>query len=200
MQTGESLYALALAGLGPDHPAMRRGIVALLGRQQAFGGWFDVNPYEQFRTPFRETQWALIALSSLYPNPKPRPHGWNGPLGPQPATLRTDSPGDLDPRPRADLGRARRRARSGRWSPSLATNRRWCDSRPAGRSGRVGDEAAIAGLARCLGDETQGRAPGRGRGVAADRQPAQRLAPAGRDRRPRLRLVAELAQALALAR
>ena len=61
---------LALAGLEPDHPAMRRGIVALLGRQQAFGGWFDVNPYEQFRTPFRETQWALIALSSLYPNRK----------------------------------------------------------------------------------------------------------------------------------
>ena len=79
MQTGESLYALSLAGLKPDHPAMRRGILALLGRQQAFGGWFDVNPYEQFRTPFRETQWALIALSSLYPNPKPRSAGLEWP-------------------------------------------------------------------------------------------------------------------------
>src|SRR5262249_38734021 len=84
MQTGESLYALSLAGLKPEDPAMRRGIVALLGRQQDFGGWFDINPYEQFRTPFRETQWALIALSSLYPEPHPLPHGWNGPLGPQP--------------------------------------------------------------------------------------------------------------------
>ena len=112
MQTGESLYALALAGLKPEHAAVRRGIVALLGRQQAFGGWFDVNPYEQFRTPFRETQWALIALSSFYPNPQPRPHGWNGPLGPQPQSLRADSPGGPDPRPGADLGHARGRSRA----------------------------------------------------------------------------------------
>ncbi len=142
MQTGESLYALALAGLKPDHSAMRRGIVALLGRQQAFGGWFDVNPYEQFRTPFRETQWALIALSSLYPNLKTRSPGWNGPLGPQPASLRTDSASnliaDLDriwDVPGADLMRqmivqpghenplvARRLA--GRWDGSV-TNRRF---------------------------------------------------------------------------
>src|SRR5262249_6440229 len=68
MQTGETLYALALAGMTAEHPALRRGIVALLTRQQSFGGWFDLNPYEQFRTPFRETQWALMALSSIYPN------------------------------------------------------------------------------------------------------------------------------------
>jgi HEAT repeat protein len=95
MQTGESLYALALAGRGPEDPAMRRGILALLTRQQPFGGWFDVNPYEQFRTPFRETQWALMALSTIFPNPRPAASGWNGPLGPQPATLRTQDPSNL---------------------------------------------------------------------------------------------------------
>ena len=95
MQTGESLYALALSGRKPDDPAMRRGIVALLTRQQAFGGWFDINPYEQFRTPFRETQWALMALSSLYPRIRARPDGWNAPLGPQPRTLRAGSPATL---------------------------------------------------------------------------------------------------------
>ena len=36
MQTGESLYALSLAGRGPDDPTMRRGILALLTRQQPF--------------------------------------------------------------------------------------------------------------------------------------------------------------------
>ena len=154
MQTGESLYALALAGLKPDHPAMRRGIVALVNRQQAFGGWFDVNPYEQFRTPFRETQWALIALSSLYPNPKTRSPGWNGPLGQEPVSLRTDSPGKLirdleriwDGRG-ADLER-KLIAQLGHESPlvRLAACR---------ALGRVGDESAIAGLVQCLGDESK---------------------------------------------
>jgi len=154
MQTGESLYALALAGKKPEHAAVRRGIVALLGRQQAFGGWFDVNPYEQFRTPFRETQWALIALSTFYPNPPPRPRGWNGPLGPQPQVLRIDSPGalirDLErvwDVPGADLQRAMVE-QLGHSSPLVRT--------AACRAlARVGNEAAIAELARCLGDETK---------------------------------------------
>jgi HEAT repeat protein len=95
MQTGESLYALAQAGLRPGHAALRRGAIALLGRQQPFGGWFDINPYEQFRTPYRETQWALIALATLYPATNPRARGWNNPLGRQPARLRCDSPATL---------------------------------------------------------------------------------------------------------
>ncbi len=154
MQTGESLYALASAGLEPGHPAMRRGIVALLIRQQAFGGWFDLNPYEQFRTPFRETQWALIALSSLYPNSKTRSPGWNGPLGQEPVSLRTDSAGklirDLEriwDGPGADLERTLI-AQLGHQSPlvRLAACR---------ALGRVGDESTLSGLARCLGDESK---------------------------------------------
>ncbi len=131
MQTGECLYALAQAGFKPENPAVRRGVLALLERQQAFGGWFDVNPYEQFRTPFRETQWALMALSTLYPNVKPRPRGWNGPFGTQPLALRVDDPGrlidDLDrvwdgPAPGCGL-------RSWR---NHAIQRRWCGWPPAG--------------------------------------------------------------------
>jgi hypothetical protein len=92
MQTGESLYALALAGLGPDHPAVRKGAIALLTAQKPFGGWLDLGPYEQFQTPFRETQWALIALSKLYPGPGTK--GWNEPMGPAPAAaeLASDAP------------------------------------------------------------------------------------------------------------
>ncbi|HEU5115170.1 MAG TPA: HEAT repeat domain-containing protein, partial [Isosphaeraceae bacterium] len=93
MQTGESLYALSLAGLKADHPAVRKGIRALLTAQGEFGGWLDLNPYEQFRTPFRETQWSLMALARFYPGPGTR--GWNGPLGPQPKRLRTDSASHL---------------------------------------------------------------------------------------------------------
>jgi HEAT repeat protein len=154
MQTGESLYALHLADRPPDDPAMRRGIVALLTRQQSFGGWFDVNPYEQFRTPFRETQWALMALSSLYPSPKPRLDGWNGPLGPQPRTLRNGSPAalirDLEriwDVPAADL-QAAIIAQLGHEAPMV----RYAACRTLGR---VGDGSTIVGLSKCLGDESK---------------------------------------------
>jgi len=154
MQTGESLYALALAGLKPEQDPMRRGIVALLSRQQDFGGWFDLNPYEQFRTPFRETQWALIALSSLYPNQKPLPKGWNGPLGPQPATLRSGSPAtlirDLEriwDAPSANL-QTLVVAQLGHESPLV----RYAACRALGR---VGDAQPIKSLVRCLGDESK---------------------------------------------
>lgn len=93
MQTGESLYALSLAGLKVDHPAVQKGVRALLTSQGRFGGWLDPNPYEQFRTPFRETQWALMALARYYPGPGTS--GWDGPLGPRPSRLRTDSASHL---------------------------------------------------------------------------------------------------------
>ncbi len=72
-QTGHCLYVLAVAGLDASHPAVRRGLVALLAAQEPFGGWYDdadpkrPHPYENFRTPFRETQFALMALSQLFP-------------------------------------------------------------------------------------------------------------------------------------
>ena len=176
MQTGESLYALALAGRRPDDPAMRRGIVALLSRQQAFGGWFDVNPYEQFRTPFRETQWALMALSSLYPNPKPSRTAGTARSAPSPHALRFRLAGmlirDLEriwDVPAADL-QALIVAQLGHESPLV----RYAACRALGR---VGGRAAISGLAKCLGDESKVVQPGRGRGVALDRQPPERLAP-----------------------
>jgi HEAT repeat protein len=155
MQTGESLYALSLAGRGPDDPDMRRGILALLSRQQSFGGWFDVNPYEQFRTPFRETQWALMALSTLYPIPRPPSAGWNGPLGPQPTRLRRDEPSaiirDLEriwDNPSPDLLRDVL-GQLDHPSPLV----RYAACRTLSRVGS--DAAGIDGLSRRLGDETK---------------------------------------------
>lgn len=72
-QTAHCVYVLAVAGLKPDHPAIRRAVLYLLRHQEPFGGWFDdedprhPHPYENFQTPFRETQFALMALSQLYP-------------------------------------------------------------------------------------------------------------------------------------
>lgn len=76
-QTGHSLYTLALAGYKADHPQIKRGVDYLLARQQEWGGWFDPRQsYENFRTPFRETQFAVMALSQLYPEAN-KQKGWN---------------------------------------------------------------------------------------------------------------------------
>lgn len=152
MQTGESLYALSLAGLPADHPAVRKGVVALLLRQKNFGGWLDISPYEQFQTPFRETQWALLSLSRIYP--KGGTKGWNGPLGPQPETLRVDSASHV----LRDLERI--------WEPPTPAVREALlallgDERPLVRLaacetlGRVGDESSLTGLVGRLGDESK---------------------------------------------
>ena len=76
-QTGHSLYTLALAGYRPDNAQIKRGVDYLLERQQEWGGWFDPRQsYENFRTPFRETQFAVMALSQLYPEAN-KQKGWN---------------------------------------------------------------------------------------------------------------------------
>jgi hypothetical protein len=66
-QTYHCLYALARAGYPPEHPQIARSLRFLLERQQEWGGWFDPKQsYENFRTPFRETQFAVMALSEFY--------------------------------------------------------------------------------------------------------------------------------------
>ncbi|MEO7651958.1 MAG: HEAT repeat domain-containing protein, partial [Bryobacteraceae bacterium] len=46
-------------------------------RQQHFGGWMDpLQSFENFRTPFRETQMSVLALSSYFPGDR-KGKGWN---------------------------------------------------------------------------------------------------------------------------
>ncbi len=86
-ETGHVLWALQAAGVPRDNPRVQKGLKYLLGRQQPFGGWFDpLQSFENFRTPFRETQFAVIALSSYYPGPD-KTKGWNSPA---PASLSAD--------------------------------------------------------------------------------------------------------------
>ena len=86
-QTGHALWALWAAGIPRDHPQVQKGLQYLLKRQQPFGGWFDPKQsFENFRTPFRETQFAVVALSAYYPREK-HEKGWNSP---QPEKLPQD--------------------------------------------------------------------------------------------------------------
>jgi hypothetical protein len=78
-QTGHALWALAVAGIPAGEPQVQRGLQYLLNRQQAFGGWMDpTQSFENFKTPFRETQFAVLALSTYYPLAG-RDGGWDAP-------------------------------------------------------------------------------------------------------------------------
>lgn len=75
-QTGHALWALAAAGIPREHPQVSKGLQYLLSRQQEFGGWLDpLQSFENFRTPLRETQMAVLALSAYYPR-QSRQKGW----------------------------------------------------------------------------------------------------------------------------
>src|ERR1044072_9196530 len=56
-QTGPALWGLAAAGTPVEHPQVQKAVRYLMNRQQPFGGWMDPRQsFENFKTPFRETQ------------------------------------------------------------------------------------------------------------------------------------------------
>ncbi|HTM49272.1 MAG TPA: hypothetical protein VL285_11340 [Bryobacteraceae bacterium] len=76
-QTGHALWALQAAGIPAVHPQVAKSIQYLLKRQQPFGGWMDpLQSFENFRTPFRETQMAVLGLSAYFHGPR-ESKGWN---------------------------------------------------------------------------------------------------------------------------
>ncbi len=79
-QTGHALWALRAAGIAATNQQVKKAIDYLLARQQSFGGWMDpLQSFENFRTPFRETQMAVLALSAYFPMAG-RSKGWNSPV------------------------------------------------------------------------------------------------------------------------
>ncbi len=75
-QTGHVLWTLATAGVPKEEPHVAKAIAYLMKRQQSFGGWMDpLQTYENFKTPFRETQFAILALSAYFPVGE-RAAGW----------------------------------------------------------------------------------------------------------------------------
>lgn len=68
-QTYHALYALAKAGAPKDEPHVAKAIEYALGRQTASGAWQGEPEYKNFDTPFRDTQYAVMALSEYFPGP-----------------------------------------------------------------------------------------------------------------------------------
>ena len=66
--TGQMLYTMMECGLRPERdPRIERGLQWLLTQQQPFGGWFETDTHENFRTPMRESRYAVMALAQGYP-------------------------------------------------------------------------------------------------------------------------------------
>jgi hypothetical protein len=76
--TGQMLVTLMTAGVDRHDPRLQRGFQYLLKQQDNFGGWFQTTTSENFRTPMRETRYAVEALAMGFPRILPSPLGGEG--------------------------------------------------------------------------------------------------------------------------
>ncbi|HKQ72860.1 MAG TPA: HEAT repeat domain-containing protein [Blastocatellia bacterium] len=146
-QTYHCLYALARAGYPPDHPQIAKSLKFLLERQQDWGGWFDPKQsYENFRTPFRETQFAVMALSEFYKGTDGK--GWPAPamksLSSSDALLRLRQIDEVWSQPSPQLMRS--------LIASLNSEEPMVRMASAAALGRAGAKEAVTQLRRLLGD------------------------------------------------
>ncbi len=89
--TGQLVWTLLEIGWARDDPAIKKALDYLLAQQQDFGGWFQTTTHENFRTPMRETRYAVMALAKAFPRPGGPLAGWHN-RDDGPARLpRTDS-------------------------------------------------------------------------------------------------------------
>ncbi len=93
-QTWHAVYALARAGVGLDDPRLKKAVDLCLSRQTPSGAWQGQPDYKNFDTPFRDTQYALMALSTLFPGPKGRggARGWGAGFPAPPAGFEETNP------------------------------------------------------------------------------------------------------------
>ncbi|HMY74351.1 MAG TPA: terpene cyclase/mutase family protein, partial [Blastocatellia bacterium] len=152
-QTYHCLYTLARAGYKPEHPQVAKSLKFLLSRQQSFGGWFDPRQtYENFRTPFRETQFAVMALSEFY---KAAPQkGWQqgfdavpAKLAERDALLRLEQIDNVWDKPGGQV--------TDDLSASLQSEEPMMRAAAAIALGRVGEARDVAALSRLLGDSSK---------------------------------------------
>jgi HEAT repeat protein len=89
--TGQLAWTLLRIGMPRDHPSMARALRYLLSRQQDFGGWFQTSTHENFRTPMRETRYAVMALAEAFPRDGTERTGWGNRDHGRARAPRTDS-------------------------------------------------------------------------------------------------------------
>lgn len=86
-----AIFALALAGRRPETDEhLARAVQACLRAQRPEGSWEGDPVYQGFNTPFRATQFAVMALSTLYPG-STKAKDWDAAYPPPPDHLATDN-------------------------------------------------------------------------------------------------------------
>jgi len=85
-----AVLALAEAGHRPEtDPHLDLAVKAMLAAQRPEGSWEGDPVYQGFNTPFRATQFAVMALSTLYPGPT-KAKNWDAGYAPPATTLATN--------------------------------------------------------------------------------------------------------------
>ena len=155
--TGQLAWTLLKVGLPREDPRLAKALEYLLRQQQPSGGWFQTTTHENFRTPMRETRYAVEALAEAFPRPGAPLTSWgnrdDGParLPRRDSLVHTlDDLEDLWDVPEADRGRY-----------AAAVAALLDDSEPLVRAsaaaclGRLGQEEGVAGLVRRLADPSK---------------------------------------------
>jgi len=155
--TGQLTWTLLKLGFGRDDPRIGRALTYLLAQQQPFGGWFQATTHENFRTPMRETRYAVEALAEAYPRPGAPLKSWGNRDG-KPARLPRPGPllatlDDLDNL--WDVPEADRPAFARAILPFLDDPEPLVRARASACLGRLGDPAAVEGLVARLADPSK---------------------------------------------
>ncbi|HEX4808553.1 MAG TPA: HEAT repeat domain-containing protein [Bryobacteraceae bacterium] len=154
-----AVLALALAGRRPEtDPKLALALQTMLKAQRPEGSWEGDPVYQGFNTPFRATQFAVMALSTLYPGPDTKPSAeklWGDAFEAPPIKLATDNLPELlsqldqfwDPAPASTLKQIRE---------LLARNRQPLAREAAARAlGHMADSGSIKVLVASLGDPSK---------------------------------------------
>src|SRR5580698_8658998 len=85
-----AVLALAEAGHHPESDEhLNRAVQSMLAAQRPEGSWEGDPVYQGFNTPFRATQFAVMALSTLYPGTT-KAKNWDAAYAPPPTRLATN--------------------------------------------------------------------------------------------------------------
>ncbi len=155
--TGQLTWTLLKVGRKRDDPPIARALAFLMARQQPFGGWFQADTHENFRTPMRETRYAVEALAEAFPRPGGPLRSWGNRDG-QPA--RMPRPGPLvatldDLENLWDVPRADRPAFARAILPILDDPDPLLRARASAALGRLGDPSAVGPLVARLDDPSK---------------------------------------------
>ena len=150
-----AVYALAVAGRRPEtdeHLAL--AVHAMLAAQRQEGSWEGDPVYQGFNTPFRATQFAVMALSTLYPGTT-EAKTWSAGYPAQPVKLAHNNLPLLldqleqfwDPAPEPVLKQIR--------EVLLKSDQPLAREAAARALGHMADPGSMPGLTQALGDQTK---------------------------------------------